>query len=145
MKNKVIKLTENDITKMVEKLIKEGDEAPTTPPNPEATKHYIKLYKNFQSIDHKLADIINWLHVNFGLGIDTEDAFLKSSGDAGHKLMSLMRKGKEITSRLIKNQHDELLNVLSAEEKAAASPTQSVTPTSTPPKVSPIPAPVNKI
>lgn len=139
MKNKVIKLTENDITKIVEKLIKEGDETPAPPPSPEATDKYIKLYKNFQSIDHKLADIINWLHVNFGLGIDSEDAFLKSSGEEGHKLMSLMRKGKEITSKLVKNQHGELLNVLSAEEKVKTAPTQTMKPAPAPPKPAPTP------
>lgn len=131
MKNKVIKLNERDITKIVEKLIKENDSPNESKPTEDKSESYYKIYQSFKSMDHKLADMINWLHVNFGLGVDGEDPFLKSTGEAGHKLMSLLRKGKELTSKVVKNHYQDVLNSFPAEERNDVAPKPFTPPKTT--------------
>lgn len=119
---KVIKLTETDIQNVVKKLINEQTAtAPVETPKPSKSQveQYFHTYKNFKSIDHKLADIINWLHTNFGLGVDNDDPLLKSFADNGIKLMALLRKGKELSSKVVKNHYNDINSMISPETKAA--------------------------
>lgn len=98
----IVKLTEKDLEKIVRKVISESTDMD------EKFKGYLKPYNQFKNIDDRLAEIINELHGTYGMGVDTSDEYMKKCSDEGHKMMSLLRKAKEISSKSLKEKFEVL-------------------------------------
>lgn len=98
---KIVRLTENDLNRIIKRVVESTE-------TESKIDKYIKPYNQFRSIDERLAEMINELHGTYGLGVDNEDEYLKSCSDEGHKVMSLLRKAKEITNKSVKNKYAAL-------------------------------------
>jgi len=100
---KVIKLSESELTKIINKVISETSEGLD-----EKYKRYSKPYSHFKSLDDRLAEMINELHGAYGMGVDSTDEFMKKCSDEGHKIMNLLRKAKEISNKSLKEKFEVL-------------------------------------
>lgn len=102
---KIIKLNESDLHKIAMKVINESEDK---------VSRYYQLYQEYKGIDYKLGEMINILHKSYGLGIDHEDEFLKYMSDKGHKMMPLLRKAKELSSKVVTEKYEELKQIVAA-------------------------------
>lgn len=99
---KVIKLTESDLNRIVKKIVSESESMD------EKYARYSKPYTHFKSIDERLTDMINELHAAYGLGITSDEEYMKKCADEGLKLMPLLRKAKEISGKALKEKFEVL-------------------------------------
>lgn len=99
---KVTKLTESDLNRIVKRVISESESMD------EKYVRYSKPYTHFKSIDERLTDMINELHAAYGLGITSDEEYMKKCADEGLKLMPLLRKAKEISGKALKEKFEVL-------------------------------------
>lgn len=99
---KVTKLTENDLNRIVNRIISETEDMD------EKYARYSKPYSHFKSIDDRLTEMINELHSAYGLGIASDDEYMKKCADEGLKMMPLLRKAKEISGKALKEKYEVL-------------------------------------
>ena len=99
---KTIKLTETDLNRIVNRIISETEDMD------EKYARYSKPYSHFKSIDERLTDIINELHSAYGLGVASDDEYMKKSADEGLKMMSHLRKAKELSGKALKEKYEVL-------------------------------------
>ena len=99
---KVIKLTEDDLTKIVKRIVNESEGMD------EKYVRYSKPYTHFKSIDERLSEMINELHAAYGLGVDSDDEYMKKCADEGIKMMSHLRKAKELSGKALKEKFEVL-------------------------------------
>ena len=107
---KVTKLTENDLNRIVNRIISETEGVD------EKYAKYSKPYSHFKSIDERLTDMINELHSAYGLGIASDDEYMKKCADEGLKMMSHLRKAKELSGKALKEKF-EVLKSMSQSKK----------------------------
>lgn len=106
---KVTKLTESDLNRIVKRVISESEGMD------EKYARYSKPYSHFKSIDERLTDMINELHAAYGLGIASDDEYMKKCADEGLKMMSHLRKAKELSGKALKEKF-EVLKSMSQEK-----------------------------
>ena len=99
---KVTKLTESDLNRIIKRVISESEGVD------EKYTRYSKPYTHFKSLDDRLAEMINELHSAYGMGVDSTDEYMKKCSDEGHKIMSLLRKAKEISNKSLKEKFEVL-------------------------------------
>lgn len=99
---KVSKLTESDLNRIVNRVILESNNVD------EKYARYSKPYSHFKSIDERLTDIINELHAAYGLGVASDDEYMKKCADEGLKMMSHLRKAKELSGKALKEKFEVL-------------------------------------
>ena len=107
---KVTKLTENDLNRIVKRIISETESMD------EKYAKYSKPYTHFKSIDDRLTEMINELHGAYGLGVASDDEYMKKCADEGLKMMSHLRKAKELSGKALKEKF-EVLKSMSQNKK----------------------------
>jgi hypothetical protein len=107
---KVAKLTEQDLNRIVKRVINESEGMD------EKYARYSKPYTHFKSIDERLTDMINELHAAYGLGVDSDDDYMRKCADEGLKMMAHLRKAKELSGKSLKEKF-EVLKSMSQEKK----------------------------
>lgn len=98
---KVSKLTESDLTRIIKRVISENN-------MDEKYAKYSKPYGHFKSIDERLTDMINELHAAYGLGVASDDEYMRKCADEGLKMMSHLRKAKELSGKALKEKFEVL-------------------------------------
>jgi hypothetical protein len=99
---KVTKLTESDLNRIVNRIISETESMD------EKYAKYSKPYSHFKSIDERLTDMINELHSAYGLGVASDDEYMRKCADEGLKMMSHLRKAKELSGKALKEKFEVL-------------------------------------
>jgi len=99
---KVTKLTESDLNRIVNRIISETESMD------EKYTRYSKPYSHFKSIDERLTDMINELHSAYGLGVASDDEYMRKCADEGLKMMSHLRKAKELSGKALKEKFEVL-------------------------------------
>lgn len=99
---KVTKLTESDLNRIVNRIISETESMD------EKYARYSKPYSHFKSIDERLTDMINELHSAYGLGVASDDEYMRKCADEGLKMMSHLRKAKELSGKALKEKFEVL-------------------------------------
>ena len=99
---KVTKLTESDLNRIIKRVMSESEGMD------EKYTRYSKPYTHFKSIDERLTDIINELHSAYGLGVASDDEYMRKCADEGLKMMSHLRKAKELSGKSLKEKFEVL-------------------------------------